>query len=54
MADTLELGESIYLKTPLTKGMVLAFKSRRLDLTPPKIESMMEELTPLLRSKPMR
>jgi len=40
MANTLELGESIYLKTPLSKGMVLAFKSRRLDLTPPKIESM--------------
>ena len=40
MADTLELGESIYLKTPLSKGMVLAFKSRRLDLTPPKYEWM--------------
>lgn len=40
MSDTLEVGESIHLQTPLTKGMVLAFKSRRLDLTAPKYESM--------------
>jgi len=34
MAAILELGESIPLKPPLRKGMVLAFKSQRLDLTP--------------------
>jgi len=34
MVAILELGESIPLKPPLRKGMVLAFKSQRLDLTP--------------------
>jgi len=34
MADTLELGGTIFLKTPLQMGMVLAFKSEHLDITP--------------------
>lgn len=40
MSGTLEVEESILLQMPLTKGMVLAFKSHHLDLTPPKYESM--------------
>ncbi|KIM47202.1 hypothetical protein M413DRAFT_23445 [Hebeloma cylindrosporum] len=39
MDDTLEVGGSIRLKSPLTKGMILALKSRRLDLSAPKHKS---------------
>lgn len=34
MVYTLELGGTIFLKTPLQMGMVIAFKSEHLDLTP--------------------
>lgn len=33
MADTLKLGDTIFLKTPLQMGMVIAFKSEHFDLT---------------------
>jgi len=39
MAATLQLEETILLKTPLQKGMVLTFKSDYLDLTPSDLGS---------------
>jgi len=40
MTDTLKMGVCMRLQTPLTRGMVLAFKFGRLDLTTPKSESV--------------